>query len=265
MGAILFARRLNDFPNLKRKAVRVIVYRGSSRVDTLREQEGARGYASGFEGLIGYINGQIPANEIIQQAFRKTVPMYPELAVRELVVNALIHQDFFITGAGPMVEIFADRMEVSNPGMPLVDTRRFLDTPPHSRNEALAALMRRFGICEERGSGVDKVVSQTEFFQLPAPIFEATGDHTRVVLFAHRPLSKMDKEDRVRACYLHACLRYVNREFMTNTTLRERFGIEPQNSATASRLIKEALDAEVIRPYDKSAARKLMKYVPYWA
>jgi len=265
LGAILFARRLNDFPNLKRKAVRVIVYRGSSRVETLREQEGARGYASGFEGLIGYINGQIPANEIIQQAFRKTVPMYPELAVRELVVNALIHQDFFITGAGPMVEIFADRMEVSNPGMPLVDTRRFLDTPPHSRNEALAALMRRFGICEERGSGVDKVVSQTEFFQLPAPIFEATGDHTRVVLFAHRPLSKMDKEDRVRACYLHACLRYVNREFMTNTTLRERFGIEPQNSATASRLIKEALDAEVIRPYDKSAARKLMKYVPYWA
>jgi len=265
LGAILFAKRLNDFPSLKRKAVRVIVYRGVSRVETLREQEENRGYASGFEGLIGFINGLIPTNEVIQQALRRTVPMYPELAIRELVANALIHQDFFITGAGPMVEIFADRLEISNPGVPLVDTQRFLDSPPRSRNEDLAALMRRFGVCEERGSGVDKVVFQTEYFQLPAPIFEVVGDNTRAVLFAHRPLAKMDKEDRVRACYLHACLRYVNRDFMTNTTLRERFGIEPHNSATASRLIKEALGAGAIRPYDESAARKLMKYVPYWA
>ena len=164
-----------------------------------------------------------------------------------------------------MVEIFADRLDISNPGIPLVDTQRFLDSPPRSRNEDLAALMRRFGVCEERGSGVDKVVFQTEYFQLPAPIFEVVGDNTRAVLFAHRPLTKMDKEDRVRACYLHACLRYVNRDFMTNTTLRARFGIEPRNSATASRLIKEALEAGVIRPYDESAARKFMKYVPYWA
>lgn len=265
LGAILFAKRLTDFPTLKRKAVRVIAYRGASRVETIREQEDLRGYASGFEGLIGYINGLIPTNEVIQQALRKTVPMYPELAVRELVANALIHQDFFITGAGPMVEIFADRLEISNPGIPLVQTERFLDSPPRSRNETLASLMRRIGVCEERGSGVDKVVFQTEAFQLPAPAFEVVEDNTRAVLFAHRPLTKMDKTDRIRACYLHACLRYVNRDYMTNTTLRERFGIEPHNSATASRLIKEALDAGVIRPYDESAARKLMKYVPYWA
>jgi len=265
LGAILFAKRLSDFSSLKRKAMRVIVYRGTSRVETLREQESGRGYASGFEGLIEFINGLIPTNEVIQQALRRTVPMYPELAIRELVANALIHQDFLITGAGPMVEIFESRMEISNPGQPLVDTQRFLDTPPRSRNEALAGLMRRLGICEERGSGVDKVVSQTEYFQLPAPIFEVVGDNTRAVLFAYRPLTKMDKEDRIRACYLHACLRYVNRDHMTNATLRERFGIETRNSATASRLIKEALEAGVIIPYDESASRKFMKYIPFWA
>ena len=89
-------------------------------------------------------------------------------------------------------------------------------------------MMRRMGICEERGSGVDKVVFQTEFYQLPAPMFEVTGETTRAVLFAHRPLSKMDKADRIRACYLHACLKYVNREYLTNTSLRERFGIKPK-------------------------------------
>lgn len=265
LGAILFAKRLEDFRLIKRKAMRVILYRGTNRIETLKEQVGGKGYASGFEGLIGFINGLLPSNEVIRQALRETVPMYPELAVRELVANGLIHQDFFITGAGPMVEIFSDRIEITNPGAPLVDTDRFVDTPPKSRNEALASLMRRIGICEERGSGVDKVVYQTEFYQLPAPLFEVVGDNTRAVLFAHRPLSKMDKADRVRACYLHGCLRYVNREYVTNTSIRERFGIEPQNTATASRLIREAVEAGALVPYDPDAAPKLMRYMPWWA
>lgn len=265
LGAMLFAKKLGAFRSLRRKAVRVISYKGNSRVETNREQEGEKGYAAGFEGLIGYINALLPSNEVIEKALRKTVPMYPELAVRELVANALIHQDFFITGSGPMIEIFSDRMEISNPGIPLVHTDRFLDTPPRSRNEALASFLRRIGVCEERGSGVDKVVFQTEYFQLPAPVFEVIGENTRAVLFAHRPLTRMDKDDRIRACYLHSCLKYVNREYLTNSSVRERFGIEPQNMAAASRLIKEAIEAGAIAPYDLGAAPKLMKYIPWWA
>lgn len=265
LGAALFAKKLADFPRLGRKAVRVIHYKGNNRVETVKEQVGAKGYASGFEGLIGYINGLVPSNEVIGAALRKTVPMYPELAVRELVVNALIHQDLSITGSGPMVEIFDSRMEITNPGLPLVAPDRFLDTPPRSRNEQLAALMRRFGICEERGSGIDKVIFQIELYQLPAPMFEITGPNTRTVLFAHRPLTQMDKDDRVRACYQHACLKYVTREAMTNSTVRQRFGIEDRNSATASRLIKEAVEAGVIYPYDENAAPKQMRYIPSWA
>ena len=68
----------------------------------------------------------------------------------------------------------------------------------------------------------------TEACQLPVPMVEVSGDSTRATLFAHRPLSQMDKSDRIRACYLHACLRYVQRSFMTNTTIRERFGLESQ-------------------------------------
>ncbi len=92
-----------------------------------------------FEDLIGYINGLLPSNEVVEQAIRRAVPMFPELAVRELVANALVHQDFFVTGTGPTVEIFSDRMEITNPGDPIVDPERFLDSPPKSRNEDLAA------------------------------------------------------------------------------------------------------------------------------
>jgi len=265
LGAILFAKRLDTFHALRRKVVRVIQYRGTDRTETLKEQEDNKGYAAGFEGLISYINGLLPANEVIGAALRKSTPMFPELAVRELVANALIHQDFFVTGAGPMVEIFDDRIEITNPGEPLVDTQRFVDTPPRSRNEALASLMRRFRICEERGSGIDKVVFQVELFQLPAPLFESPEGFTRTVLFAHKALSAMDKADRVRACYLHACLRFVTRQDMTNTSLRVRFGVEEQNRSTVSRLIREAVEARAIVPADPGAAPKLMRYLPFWA
>ena len=265
MGAILFARRLSDFTRLKHKAARVILYRGETKLETVREQEGGRGYACGFEGLIEFVQNLLPSNEVMGQALRKTVPMFPELAVRELIANAIIHQDFHISGTAPMVEIFANRMEITNPGLPLVKTDRFLDSPPKSRNEGIASFMRRIGVCEERGSGVDKVVIQTEIYQLPAPVFETTDEHTRAILFSHKELKEMDKADKIRACYMHAGLRYIQRDFMTNSTLRERFGIEGKNSAIASRIIKETLEAEMVYPFDPKASRKFMKYIPWWA
>ena len=75
----------------------------------------------------------------------------------------------------------------------------------------------------------------------------------------------MNKSDRIRACYLHCCLKYVNREEMNNTSLRERFGIDAKNSAMVSRIIKQTCDSGLITPYDPDAGNKSMRYVPYWA
>lgn len=264
LGAILFAKKLQDFQHLARKAVRLVQYKGNSRVETVRELEGNKGYAVGFEGLIDYLKTLLPSNEEIGKAFRKEVPMYPELAIRELAANAIIHQDFSLTGTGPMVELFDTRMEITNPGIPLVDTDRFLDSPPRSRNEALASFMRRINICEERGTGIDKVIFQTELYQLPAPLFEVTEHHTRSVLFGHREFAEMDKEDRIRACYQHCCLKHVNREHMNNKSLRERFAIAEKNSAMVSRILKDTVHAGLIKPYDADAGTKAMRYVPHW-
>jgi len=206
VGATLFARNLSDFDRLARKALRVVIYRGDNRVETIKEQMGAKGYAVGFAGAVDYINDQLPQNEEIERSLRHQVRMYPEIAIRELVANALIHQDLNITGAGPMVEIFVNRMEVSNPGAPLINTLRFIDGAPRSRNEALAGLMRRINICEERGSGIDKVIVAVETFQLPAPDFREAEHSTVAVLFGPRAFADMDRDERVRACYQHACL-----------------------------------------------------------
>lgn len=263
LAAILFANQLADFKNLKRKTVRVIVYKDNNRIETIREYEEKKGYACGFKGLVDFINHLLPRNEVIK-AFRKESPMYPELAVRELVANALIHQDFFAKGTGPMVEIFSDRLEITNPGVPLVAPNRFLDSPPKSRNELVASMMRRIGVCEERGSGIDKVVFQTELYQLPAPLFEVTDEHTRSILFAYKPLNDMDKEERVRACYLHCCLKWVERKPMNNSSVRERFGIESQNKALASRIIALTIDSGLIKPHDTEAGVRNRRYIPSW-
>ena len=266
LGAILFAKRLSDFPSLARKAVRVIKYEGSGRTGAAsKEQVGEKGYACGFEGLIMYITNLLPNNEIMGKALRKVVPMYPDIAVRELVANCLIHQNFFMQGTSPLIEIFSDRMEITNPGSPLIDKARFVDHPPISRNEQLASFMRRIGVCEERGSGYDKVVFETEYYQLPAPEIEIYNDHTKVILFAHKEYAQMSKEDRYRACYLHACLKRVNRDYMTNASLRERFNIDRKNISMVSRLLSETCAMGLIYVSPDSTSDKNRKYLPFWA
>ncbi len=73
-----------------------------------------------------------------------------------------------------------------------------------------------------------------ELFQLSAPDFRVTTNHTVAVLFGPRTLSEMDKADRVRACYQHACLLHVSNKFMTNASLRKRFSIDDKNYSMAS-------------------------------
>jgi len=192
--------------------------------------------------------------------------MYPEVAIRELVANALIHQDFTVPGTGPMVEIFEDRIEITSPGLPLIDTQRFLDAPPQSRNDLVASFMRRIHVCEERGSGIDKVIHSVEIFQLPAPDFSTAHQHTRAVLFAYKRLNDMSRADRIRACYQHAGLQFVSNQQMTNASLRRRFSIKDENYSIASRIIAETLESGLIKPHDPdNRSRKHARYVPFWA
>ena len=265
LGAILFAKSLDEIPALSRKAVRVVVYEGKNKLKTRLDQMGHKGYVVGFQGLVDFINSQTPTNEVIEKAIRKTVKMFPEIAIRELVANALIHQDFNEKGASVVVEIYSDRVEISNPGLPIITTDRFIDEY-QSRNEQLAGVMRRFGVCEELGSGIDKVVESAEVYQLPAPDFKVGQVRTTAVLYAHKDFDEMSKDDRIRACYQHCCLRYVMNEKMTNQSLRERFKLSEKKSDAISRVIRDTSERDLIKLEDpENASRRYARYVPFWA
>jgi ATP-dependent DNA helicase RecG len=268
VAAVLFARRLADFGSrFERRAPRVIFYEGDNRVTTRYEQTGARGYALGFRGLFVWLENRLPRSEHLKGVLREDRPLYPIIALRELAANALIHQDFSARGSGPMIELFEDRAEISNPGQPLIGLDRLMDEPPRSRNEQLASLMRKIGYCEERGSGIDKVVYTAEAYQLPPPAFESKSNGFVASIFAPRSFTEMTSEERTRACYWHACLLWVSgTKAMTNSTLRARLGLPASRVSAVSRVIGDALDAQVIRDADPSnRSRAQASYVPYWA
>ena len=265
LGAILFARRLSDFPRNARKAVRIVQYEGNNRFQMLKEDISTRGYVLDFENLIKYIEAIIPTREVIEGALRQKITAYPMLAIREALANALIHQDFSVTGTGTVVEVFDNRIEITNPGIPLIDIRRIIDNPPKSRNEKLAELMRRLKMCEELGTGWDKIIISCELEQLPAPRIEIFDDSTRVTLFEEVAFANISPEDKIWACYMHSCIKYVQGEQLTNQSLRNRFGLKETASAGISRLIKEAVKRKVIKPLDPHTAPKYMRYIPIWA
>lgn len=267
LGFLAFARNLTDIDSFRRKSIRIVKYSGIARYDKSRQEEFPVGYASGFATIIDYVTQIAPTDETFNGGIRKQEPRFPPAAVREVIANALIHQDLTAKGAGPLVEIFEDCIEVLNPGAPLIDSRHFLDAPPKSRNDKLASLLRRFGICEELGSGWDRIVHEIELRQLPAPRIEVISDSTRITIYAAKPLAEMSSVDRRRAIYLHACLRYIvtRGDGITNTSVRQRFGMDRQSSAKASRFLTEALNAGDIVPADPNASRKFRQYIPYWA
>ncbi len=209
LGAILFAKDLNEFGRLGRKAMRVIQYQGKNRLLIQKEETFNQGYAICFENIVRYINAILPSKEDVSSVRFSTTGKFPLPSIREAIANSLIHQDLYITGTAPVVEIFENRIEVTNPGTPLVDVMRIIDNPPKSRNEKLASLMRRLKMCEELGRGWDRMVLSCEAQFLPAPRIEVFQENTKVTLFSEMEFRNIPMEDKLWSCYLHACFTSV--------------------------------------------------------
>lgn len=267
LGALLFADDLTAFPAVARKALRIIKYDGIRKSSPSRTQTYTRGYAD-LNALIAFLQAWLPESETIGKALRITHTAYPDIAIRELTANMLIHQDLTVRGAGPLVEIFDNRIEFSNPGTSLIRVERLVNDPPATRNPKLAGLSRRLHMCEEAGSGWDKIIDACEATHIPSPVVQQSdgdGGSMMVRLVQYRPYAQLTQSERLDACYWHACIQFADGATLTNTSLRERFGLDDSHSAPVSRLIRDSIDNGLIRPLDPNAARKKMEYIPAWA
>lgn len=121
-------------------------------------------------------------------------------------------------------------------------------------------------LCESKGVGIDKTIACAEIYHLPAPLFKTEENSTSVTLFKEQKFRDMKEDDRMRACYQHCCLKYTSGEAMCNDSLRERLSIKKRSSAMVSRLIKEAVNHNLIKEENPNTkSKKFKKYVPIWA
>lgn len=264
LGAILFAKTLSSFPSLSGREVVVRKYVGQNNRQLQHDKHFSLGYAVCFEELIDHIM-QNTGNEIIDIS-RNIAPAYPGVAIREFVANALIHQDFAIEGSPIAIEIFSNRLVITNPGAPLNNINRLIDLPPRSRNEKLAQSMFMLNLCERRGSGVDRAIEAIEKMFLPPVKFHALDDYTRVTLFPQKSLSAMSKNEKINACYQHACLMWEDNEAITNQSIRDRLKLTKNQAPTATRILADTVEAGLIKSSnDESQSRKYSSYVPFYA
>ncbi len=267
LGVLVTGKDFRKLPGAEHYGIRLTRYRGNSKLEAERDEFYFKGFVHSLDQLIDDIMGLLPKSEVIEKATRRQVPVYPEIALRELIANAVIHRDYSRTDSYVQVEIFDDRIEITNPGSLLPDMAvdRLIDQQPRARNEILAALMRELGFCEERGSGIDKAASSLELYGLPAVHFINNPDYFRAILYAPKPYKAMDNEERLRTAYQHVCLHYVAGQKVTNASLRARLKLSGNQSQLVSALIRKAIDANLIKIANPGASPRYIHYVPYWA
>lgn len=262
LGALLFARDLKLFPALRHRGIFVRRYASTNNRTLLLEHIETRGYAVGFEFLVDFVMKNTSSERI--DTLRETSPTYPRVAIREFIANALVHQDFMINGISLSIEIFTDRLVITNPGVPLNDINRLIHLPPNSRNNDLAQSMYELGMCERRGSGLDRAVAAIEDMCLPAVKIEKNEQATIVRLFPKKTIDEMTKQERIDACYQHACLMFEDNSPINNKTVRDRFNLDKSRSYLASRILTDTVHSGLIKPAEQDTSRKFASYYPYY-
>lgn len=221
------------------------------------------GYAIGFNDLVDFVGNNTSTESI--EIRREAIPSYPIVAIRELTANMMVHQDTLIMGMPLTIEIFTNRLTFTNPGSSLNDVNRLIDLPPHSRNEAMAQMMLLMGMCERRGSGIDRATDAISQMKLPAYKAQSGDDFTRITLFPKKKVSEMTREERIAVCYQHACLLYEDGLAINNQIVRERFNLNKNQAVMASRILADTQESGLIKMKDpETESKRYSSYIPYY-
>ena len=263
LGALLYAKDLTKFETLEAKAVRVVYYEGNNRLQTKGRDIFNEGYALCFDKINEILLAHLANPDTFHNGIREDSYSIPPIAVREALANALMHQDL-LSGYGPLVEVFDNRVEWSNSGELHVEINRIIDMVPMAENPKMALFLRRINIGDTSGSGVDKICLSLEKEKAAPPSFETSPTGTRLIIFRNKHFADMDQEEKVQAIYYHVVLKHIEREDATNASIRNRFGLGEEAIYVVTRLLAAAVSKGLIKKKEVSG-KKDSAYLPYWA
>ncbi len=264
---LLCAEDFRAFPGYEKFAIRITEYDGSSKISSKRDIFFNQGYSLTLDDAVSKISSLLSHRESIKKASRINESLVPEIAIRELLANAIIHRDYTQNNGFVTVDIFSDRIEITNPGglLPEISSDRLIDHPSKTRNEVLADIMRKTHFAEEKGSGYDKVVNSIEINVLPPIKWRLEQDYFCVILYMPKKFSETEKEERIEAVFQHSCLNLVSNKRTANKSIRHRFAFGDHEQTKTLRLIQDCLKAGRIKCANSKDLRRDWHYLPYFA
>ncbi len=228
-GVLLFGRdRDRYFPDAW---IQVGRFAGTDRGRILDSQEIRTHLPQAVDQAMAFIQRHT-AREMVIAATRRTERWtYPLAAVREALINAVVHADYAQRGAPTRISIFDDRLEIENPGLlpfglTIDDIRQGISK---LRNRVIGRVFHALGLIEQWGSGIQRMIRACEEAGLEAPLFEEIGVHFRVTISAaRRAAPAVDDIDQMILSILEA------NPGMTTAQIARQIGRSPR--ATRSRL-----------------------------
>jgi predicted HTH transcriptional regulator len=185
-GILLFGReRLARFPDAYLQAGR---FAGTNRADLMDRADLAAPLPLAIDQAIGFVERNTRLGMMIGRLRRRDLPAVPPPALREALVNAVVHADYAQRGAPIRVAVFDDRVEVENPGilLPGLTIEELRDGVSRVRNHVIARVFKELGLVEQWGTGVQRMIAACEQAGLPAPEFLELGFRFRVTLRTER-------------------------------------------------------------------------------
>ena len=158
-AGVLFFSKSTEFLLLQ-ATVTCVLYKGIEKIHVLDRKDFSGNIIDNIENAVMFVLRHTNLEYKIEKLRREEIPEIPEVALREAVVNAVCHRDYFEKGANVMIEIFDDRIEISSPGgLPSGLTRKSFGTRSVVRNPVIASLLHRAGYIEKIGTGIKRIVN----------------------------------------------------------------------------------------------------------
>ena len=159
-----------------------ILFNGAERVKIIDRKDFSRGMLSDIEDSMNFIERNTRVAYEIKSLHRENIPAYPVEAVREALLNAVMHRDWYLTGANVHVEILSDRLEIKSPGsFPEGVTLATLGQAAVRRNPLVADLLGRVGLVERAGTRKLSPSASVAIALIPDAVFARISQHSTLI------------------------------------------------------------------------------------
>lgn len=147
-----------------------------------------------FNNAVRFILSKMPTTGVIgNDSLRKDQPLIPEIVIREALANAIVHRDYLDASSNIQVDLYSDRVEITNPGKSLVPIDKLDVAPSTTRNPLLMDYMKAWGITDQHARGIRTIKVEAKRAKLPDPVFGNIANSFKATIFNSLLLSASNR------------------------------------------------------------------------